>query len=74
VQEACALSGTPNVTLCDVTELPETIECGSNLLSGADDYRDRIHRFCARNFDQEQRSAFSGPEGCPTVPPVRRDN
>ena len=26
----------PNVTLRDVTERPETIECGSNILSGAD--------------------------------------
>jgi len=26
----------PNVTLRDVTERPETLECGSNLLSGAD--------------------------------------
>ena len=25
----------PNVTLRDVTERPETIECGSNILSGA---------------------------------------
>ena len=36
VQEECALFGTPNVTLRDVTERPETIECGSNMLTGAD--------------------------------------
>jgi UDP-N-acetylglucosamine 2-epimerase (non-hydrolysing) len=36
VQEECALLGVPNVTLRDVTERPETLECGSNLLSGAD--------------------------------------
>lgn len=36
VQEECALFGTPNVTLRDVTERPETLECGSNVLSGAD--------------------------------------
>lgn len=35
VQEECAIYGIPNVTLRDVTERPETIECGSNLLSGA---------------------------------------
>lgn len=34
VQEECALLGVPNVTLRDVTERPETIECGSNILSG----------------------------------------
>jgi len=36
VQEECALLGVPNVTLRDVTERPETLECGSNILSGAE--------------------------------------
>lgn len=36
VQEECALFKVANVTLRDVTERPETIECGSNILSGAD--------------------------------------
>jgi UDP-N-acetylglucosamine 2-epimerase (non-hydrolysing) len=36
VQEECAIFRVPNVTLRDVTERPETIECGSNVLSGAD--------------------------------------
>jgi len=36
VQEECALFQVANVTLRDVTERPETIECGSNILSGAD--------------------------------------
>ena len=36
VQEECAIFGVPNVTLRDVTERPETIECGSNIISGAD--------------------------------------
>lgn len=35
VQEESALFGVPNVTLRDVTERPETLECGSNMLSGA---------------------------------------
>ena len=35
VQEECAILRIPNVTLRDVTERPETIECGSNILSGA---------------------------------------
>ena len=35
VQEECCIFGVPNVTLRDVTERPETIECGSNSLSGA---------------------------------------
>ena len=36
VQEECAIFGIPNVTLRDVTERPETVECGSNILSGSD--------------------------------------
>jgi UDP-N-acetylglucosamine 2-epimerase (non-hydrolysing) len=39
VQEECALFGIPNVTIRDVTERPETIECGSNILSGSDPER-----------------------------------
>ena len=36
VQEECAIFRVPNITVRDVTERPETIECGSNILSGAD--------------------------------------
>lgn len=36
VQEECSIFGVPNVTLRDVTERPETMECGSNILSGAE--------------------------------------
>jgi UDP-N-acetylglucosamine 2-epimerase (non-hydrolysing) len=36
VQEEACLFGVPNVTIRDVTERPETVECGSNILSGAD--------------------------------------
>ena len=36
VQEECCILQVPNVTLRDVTERPETVECGSNMLSGAD--------------------------------------
>jgi UDP-N-acetylglucosamine 2-epimerase (non-hydrolysing) len=35
VQEEACLFGTPNVTIRDVTERPETLDCGSNVLSGA---------------------------------------
>jgi UDP-N-acetylglucosamine 2-epimerase (non-hydrolysing) len=34
VQEEACIFGTPNVTIRDVTERPETLECGSNILSG----------------------------------------
>jgi UDP-N-acetylglucosamine 2-epimerase (non-hydrolysing) len=36
VQEECAIYGVPNITVRDVTERPETIECGSNIISGAE--------------------------------------
>jgi UDP-N-acetylglucosamine 2-epimerase (non-hydrolysing) len=36
VQEECCIFKVPNVTLRDVTERPETLEVGSNILSGAD--------------------------------------
>jgi UDP-N-acetylglucosamine 2-epimerase (non-hydrolysing) len=36
VQEECSIFGIPNITLRDVTERPETIECGSNILSGGE--------------------------------------
>ncbi|HEY8091904.1 MAG TPA: UDP-N-acetylglucosamine 2-epimerase (non-hydrolyzing) [Polyangiaceae bacterium] len=36
VQEEACIVRTPAVTIRDVTERPETIECGSNILSGAD--------------------------------------
>jgi len=36
VQEECCIFHVPNVTIRDVTERPETVESGSNILSGAD--------------------------------------
>jgi UDP-N-acetylglucosamine 2-epimerase (non-hydrolysing) len=36
VQEECCIFKVPNVTLRDVTERPETLECGSNVLTGAE--------------------------------------
>lgn len=34
VQEECCIFGVPTVTMRDVTERPETVECGSNILAG----------------------------------------
>ena len=36
VQEEACIFGVPNVTIREVTERPETIDCGSNLISGSD--------------------------------------
>ena len=35
VQEECSIFKVPNVTIRDTTERPETLEYGSNILSGA---------------------------------------
>jgi UDP-N-acetylglucosamine 2-epimerase (non-hydrolysing) len=35
VQEEACIMGVPNVTIRDVTERPETLECGSNVLCGS---------------------------------------
>ena len=34
VQEECSIFRVPNVTVRDVTERPETVECGSNIIGG----------------------------------------
>lgn len=39
VQEECAIFGVPSITLRHVTERPETIECGSNVLAGTEPQR-----------------------------------
>ena len=39
VQEECCILKVPNVTIRDVTERPETLDCGSNILSGVDPKR-----------------------------------
>ena len=36
VQEEACIFGVPNVTLRQVTERPETLDCGSNVLAGTD--------------------------------------
>ena len=36
VQEECCIFGVPTVTMREVTERPETIECGSNMLAGVE--------------------------------------
>jgi len=37
VQEECSILKTPSATIRETTERPETVECGSNILSGTSD-------------------------------------
>ncbi len=57
VQEEACILGVPNVTIRDVTERPETIECGSNVLSGAEP--EDIVRLVA--FVTEQKGKWTPP-------------
>jgi UDP-N-acetylglucosamine 2-epimerase (non-hydrolysing) len=57
VQEECSIFKVANVTIRDVTERPETVECGSNMLSGAD--ADTILR-CVRTV-LDQRNDWTAP-------------
>ena len=51
VQEECCFLKIPNVTIRDVTERPETIECGSNVLSGV---RPKMVQRCVRTVVNQE--------------------
>jgi UDP-N-acetylglucosamine 2-epimerase (non-hydrolysing) len=53
VQEEACIFNVPNVTIRDVTERPETLECGSNMLSGVSPQA--IARAVALVTDQNRR-------------------
>jgi UDP-N-acetylglucosamine 2-epimerase (non-hydrolysing) len=59
VQEECCIFKIPNVTIRDVTERPETLEAGSNMLCGNDP--DTIVR-CVRTVAGASRSWAPPPE------------
>jgi UDP-N-acetylglucosamine 2-epimerase (non-hydrolysing) len=59
VQEECAIFKVANVTLRDVTERPETLECGSNILTGADS--ENITR-CVELVLEQKSSWYTPPE------------
>ena len=58
MQEECCIFGVPAVTVRDTTERPETIECGSNILSGTDP--DAIER-CVRLAVERDRGGWQPP-------------
>lgn len=57
VQEECCILGTPNVTIRDTTERPETIEVGSNIVCGT--HPDDIVR--AAKLATKTKGAFEPP-------------
>ncbi len=59
VQEECCILRIPAVTIRDATERPETLECGSNVLSGADPERMVA---CVRAVAQRPRDWIVPPE------------
>jgi UDP-N-acetylglucosamine 2-epimerase (non-hydrolysing) len=59
VQEECCILKVPNVTIRDTTERPETIACGSNILSGVEP--DAILR-CVRLVTSRPPSWLPPPE------------
>ena len=61
VQEECSLLKVPTVTCRDTTERPETVECGSNILSGVQDPR-RLTE-CIRLMTSTSRDWTSPYEG-----------
>ncbi|HEY6779344.1 MAG TPA: UDP-N-acetylglucosamine 2-epimerase (non-hydrolyzing), partial [Thermoleophilaceae bacterium] len=63
VQEECSLLGTPTVTCRETTERPETVECGSNVLSGVLEPEKLVQ--CAEVMlavDYDWTSPYAGPE------------
>lgn len=59
VQEECSILRIANVTIRDVTERPETIECGGNMLSGADP---KMVVHCVRTALSQERLWSPPPE------------
>lgn len=51
VQEECCLMKVPNVTIRDTTERPETVECGSNIISGVES--DNVERCVKMAIDMK---------------------
>ena len=60
VQEECCILEVPTVTIRDSTERPETVECGSNIVSGLE-YEDMLRCFAiaeSRRFSNRPRWKF----------------
>jgi len=69
VQEECCILGVPSVTLRDATERPETVACGSAILSGADPERILVCARAAMELDRTWRppNEYLAPDVASTV-------
>ena len=69
VQEEACIFGVPNVTIHDVTERPETLECGSNILCGAmpDDVLRAVRMVTAQNSRWNPPEEYLAPAVAETV-------
>jgi len=69
VQEEACIFGIPNVTLREVTERPETVECGSNVLAGSsvDRIRDAVALVTNRSTGWTPPAEYIQPHVAETV-------
>src|ERR1035437_7447160 len=69
VQEETCIFGVPNVTIRDVTERPETLECGSNVLCGAmtDDVLRAVRMVAAQSGRWKPPDEYLAPSVAETV-------
>lgn len=69
VQEEACIIGVPNVTLRDVTERPETLECGSNILCGSmpDDVLQAVRMVTAQSVGWKPLEEYVAPAVAETV-------
>ena len=63
VQEECCIFHVPAVTIRDSTERPETVDCGSNILTGCDPERivQGVSLVTANNFDWDIPQEYVDP-------------
>ena len=69
VQEEGCIFGVPNVTIRDVTERPETVDCGSNVLAGCDPERilELVELVTSRPPDWQPPAEYLVPQVAATV-------
>lgn len=63
VQEECCLFNVPTVTIRDTTERPETVECGSNIVTtiNADKIHEGIKQACSMRSDWNYPEGYTDP-------------